>query len=408
MTGVQTCALPIYLIEKQLENTKKAVEEVNKQTKNYQSSLDEKRDLQRRHNIEIAQENTDASKKAADKRKQDNDKALKDQEEHNKQMLDANKSLQEQRRQIEEDIFLKNIKDEDERAKKKLEFDYLNQKKAIEQSKASEAEKNATLQDLYLQFITNREALDTAAKTKKDQQTDDDLAKMIEDLAKEAQIRADADLKKASDEDLSFQERYAAIQERENLINSITFESEAARTEFEKQNSEARKAISVAETNHRMKQLELLAKLATDFSNVIGEQTAAGKAAAIAATTINTYMSATAAFKGMVSNFPGPVGIALGVVAAGVSVAAGIANIKKIMAVKVPGKGGGGGGSVPSGGMSGGGISAPVTPQVAATTINQGQVNQLASATSRAFVLESDVSGNQERIQRLNRAARIS
>ena len=52
--------------------------------------------------------------------------------------------------------------------------------------------------------------------------------------------------------------------------------------------------------------------------------------------------------------------------------------------------------------------TAPITPQVATTTINQGQVNQLASATARAFVLESDVSGNQERIQRLNRAARIS
>jgi len=40
--------------------------------------------------------------------------------------------------------------------------------------------------------------------------------------------------------------------------------------------------------------------------------------------------------------------------------------------------------------------------------LNQGQINQLSSATNRAFVLESDVTGNQERIQRLNRAARIS
>jgi hypothetical protein len=70
---------------------------------------------------------------------------------------------------------------------------------------------------------------------------------------------------------------------------------------------------------------------------------------------------------------------------------------------------GGGGGGVSGGATgSGGGTTAPVQPQVATTTINQGQVNQLASATSRAFVLESDVSGNQERIERLNRAARIN
>ena len=68
----------------------------------------------------------------------------------------------------------------------------------------------------------------------------------------------------------------------------------------------------------------------------------------------------------------------------------------------------GGGGGAGGGNAGGNETTAPVTPQAATTTLNQGQVNQLASATSRAFVLESDISGNQERIQRLNRAARIS
>jgi len=88
-------------------------------------------------------------------------------------------------------------------------------------------------------------------------------------------------------------------------------------------------------------------------------------------------------------------------VSAGLNIAASIvATAKALSAI-------GGGGSASGGGV-GGDTTAPVQPQVATTTINQGQVNQLASATSRAFVLESDVSGNQERIQRLNRAARIN
>jgi hypothetical protein len=35
-------------------------------------------------------------------------------------------------------------------------------------------------------------------------------------------------------------------------------------------------------------------------------------------------------------------------------------------------------------------------------------INQIGVASSRAYVLESDVSSNQERSQRLNRAARIN
>jgi hypothetical protein len=47
-------------------------------------------------------------------------------------------------------------------------------------------------------------------------------------------------------------------------------------------------------------------------------------------------------------------------------------------------------------------------PQAATTTLNQGQINQIGNTAARAFVLETDVSGNQERVRRLNRAARIN
>ena len=89
----------------------------------------------------------------------------------------------------------------------------------------------------------------------------------------------------------------------------------------------------------------------------------------------------------------------------GISIASVIAATAKGLSA-LGASGGVSGGSGSSGG--GGGTTAPVQPQVQSTLLNQGQVNQLSSATSRAFVLESDVSGNQERIQRLNRAARIN
>jgi len=51
---------------------------------------------------------------------------------------------------------------------------------------------------------------------------------------------------------------------------------------------------------------------------------------------------------------------------------------------------------------------APLSPSLQTTTLNQAQVNQIGNVAARAYVVESDVSGNQERIVRLNRAARIS
>lgn len=77
--------------------------------------------------------------------------------------------------------------------------------------------------------------------------------------------------------------------------------------------------------------LQLGADFFGNIATVFGEQTRVGKAAAIAETMINTYASATAAYKSLAAiPFIGP---ALGVAAAAAAVAAGLANIKKIRAV---------------------------------------------------------------------------
>ena len=52
--------------------------------------------------------------------------------------------------------------------------------------------------------------------------------------------------------------------------------------------------------------------------------------------------------------------------------------------------------------------AAPLAAQATTTTLNQAQINQIGNVAARAYVVESDVSGNQERIIRLNRAARIN
>lgn len=72
-------------------------------------------------------------------------------------------------------------------------------------------------------------------------------------------------------------------------------------------------------------------------------------------------------------------------------------------------KGGGGGGSTPSAPTL---ASAPVLPaspiQNTVTQLDSNTVNQLGNANNRAYVIESDVTNNQERIKRINRAARLT
>jgi hypothetical protein len=71
--------------------------------------------------------------------------------------------------------------------------------------------------------------------------------------------------------------------------------------------------------------------------------------------------------------------------------------------------------TIGSGGAGVGGnatAAAPIIPaapvQNTVTQLSTNSINQLGSATNRAYVVESDVTNSQERIKRINRAARLT
>jgi len=114
----------------------------------------------------------------------------------------------------------------------------------------------------------------------------------------------------------------------------------------------------------------------------------------IAMALIDTYKGATSAFTGMIASVPGPVGIALGVVAAAGVVASGIANIKKISSTKFDGGGGSGGGSgAPSMGVAGGGggTQAPQFTLAGASGVNQIQQSVSKEQPLKAYVVSHEV-----------------
>ena len=144
------------------------------------------------------------------------------------------------------------------------------------------------------------------------------------------------------------------------------------------------------------------------LAQLFGENTALGKAMAVASTTISTIVSAQKAYESA-SQLPFGIGAIIGPINAGLAIASGIKSVKNILAVKIPNTGGGGSGSA---GASMPNVSIPsappLPPTMGSTLINQEQVNTMGNSTARAYVVESDVTGSQERIERLNRASKIN
>jgi len=141
------------------------------------------------------------------------------------------------------------------------------------------------------------------------------------------------------------------------------------------------------------------------LSDIIGKDTAAGKAMAVAQALINTYLGASEVIKAK-STLPEPFGTIQKIASVAAIIATGIKSVKAITAVKVPGGGGGGGASIPS--VSAIAPLTPQAPQAQVTNLSQSSINAVGNAANRAYVLETDVSNNQERIRRLNRASRIN
>ena len=365
-------------------------------------------------NREITASDKDRTDKANEERQKENDKIGADNVKKSqlaKQNVDKQKAFDKELRDAKNKTYLDGIKDEDLRAKEELRIKFESQKLDLEQSDKTAAQKKSLLIEYQKQYNLELEQLDReqADKTQQKAQEDIDKAaktsnekrkKAFEDKQKQLLDEAALDLQRANNQDLSFQERLQAVQERENSINSIVFESEADKTEFEKQNADARIKIAQDEAAQKVATTKAIGDAMGQLSEIIGKETAVGKGLAVAQATINTWLGATEVLRAK-STLPEPIGTISKIVNVAAIVASGIKSVKSILATKVPG-GGGGGGSAPS--MP----NAPLTPQVQTTQLNQGQVNQLASATTRAFVLESDVSGNQERIRRINRAARIN
>jgi len=319
----------------------------------------------------------------------------------NKELIDLTKTKQEAETQLainEANFNAERIKNEEAQLTAK--------KNALEQSKIIELERlqnvidstNAGTQarvDAENEFALKKQEIDQQIITTEDEIAEYRRTKKVE----EQQLLID-------NETLSFETRRTALIEQERLLLEDKALSEAERTAIEKQYSDARVQIGELEKQAKQAQLEGIGNALQNMSALAGESTTAGKAFAVASTAISTYSAAQKAYESAFLPVPTVASPALGAAYAGIAVAGGLLNVKKILSVKTP-KGGGGGSSAPSGG----GMSAPPTPPSFNIVGNSG-VNQIAQTLGsqqpvQAYVVANNVTTAQALDRNIIRNASI-
>ena len=238
-------------------------------------------------------------------------------------------------------------------------------------------------------------------------------AKYVKEAEEKEQQRLDSIV---NNENLSFKERKKGVDDAGALNKKLYAEGKISGEEYNKTEaklSEARVEISKKESASRAENAQKISSTLKNVAKAIGEHTVAGKAAAIAATTIDTFMSATAAFASL-AKIP-VVGVPLGIAAAAAAVAAGLKNVKSILAVKTPAVPGGssepGFIDIPSPGGGGGGGSMPSLGNITTPDLGSGdaggQVRASGEMVMRAYVVESDITNTQGRMQEIENRARF-
>ena len=188
-----------------------------------------------------------------------------------------------------------------------------------------------------------------------------------------------------------------------------------ARNEVTKQEVEVEKAAQQAKSELISKSLDVAAQAGALLQQIAGKNKSLAIAGVVVeqAASIGRIISNTAVANAKaIAATPLTAGqpfVAINSISAGLSIASSIASgLKAVQQINSAQPGGGGGASPVSGASAAAPISpaAPITNTV--TQLDNQSIDRMGSATNRAYVVESDVSNSQERIKRINRAARLT
>lgn len=264
---------------------------------------------------------------------------------------------------------------------------------------------------LEAEYRLDLKEIDESYKVEVKDTTKEDEEKRKEEESQKRQndlnfIMADYELKKALGV-TTFEDELAAFDQTREIQRAELVAQKATNQElitYDKQTSKARLDIEQAQ---QAAKLGIISSALSMISEAVGANSVAGKAAAIASATINTYVGATKAL----ATYPPP----FGAIAAGITIAAGLLQVKKIISTNIPKPPGG---SLPASGGGGGGGGGASVPTIQAPQIETGggsssnagsQISETIAASSnrpvQAFVVSTEISSTQALDRRTNGAA---
>jgi hypothetical protein len=279
---------------------------------------------------------------------------------------------------------------EKNRLKKKSEDDA---KEAFEKQLEREAAQRAALDKQYeieLEAYNKRKAL----RGKEQQENIDSYKGLSEQRAEQKAIE---DKKAKDDAELLLQMQNSAL----GKMLEANAAAGAKKLADDKANADAGKQIAKAESDAKIASLQATAAAITSLSMLAGKETTAGKALAVAASLINTYAAIAGQLRASTSSPAAAIpGWAIAqAIATGI---AGLAAVKQIVSVQVPG--GGGGGSVPSApNLNAGSPLQPSTIAANQVTLDQRSINAMGNRAIKAYVVETEISSAQQKIRRIQK-----
>ena len=283
------------------------------------------------------------------------------------------------------------------------------------QSAAAEVEKiNTEAQVALLDFQTKQAAARRAAEKAEAEKRKAEREKLEKEIEEENQRRNEAEVKFFFDRlkaiDALNAQRAKEKAEQDALDKELLDKAEKEAEDYadkqfqlvqtsiknDRLAKDAKAKIAKEEADAKIAALDATSNAITNLSLIAGKETVAGKALAIAASIINTYKGITTAL----SSAPPPFNF----ISAAAVGAAGFAAVRNIVSVQVPGAGGGGA-SVPS--ISAQAPIAPPQPQAQTTSLDNRTINAIGNQAVRAYVIENDVTSNQQRIAAIRQRARF-
>jgi len=304
-----------------------------------------------------------------------------------KEAAELEKDFQKQLNDIIIQTRLEGLKDENEKARIQILDDFAKRRQdTLDNEKLSAEQKTDLLVALKIQE-------DQALKNLQQVIDEQNAMKELEALDQQMQ-----------NAQMDFQIQRDLLDKKDALLKEFYASGKIDDEEYKnflKANSDARIEIDKKEADAKIENAARVSGLLAGVADLVGKNTAAGKATAIAATTIDTYLGAQKAYTSQL--IPGdpssPIRAAL---AAALAVAGGIKNVRAIVRTPVPG--GKGGASAPDVSAAAPGV-VPAVPTLGTSPVTAlGQVMQ-NQPPLRAYVVESDVTGTQKRVADIERRA---